>query len=146
MFAALGSVGFWVVYFVLSLFVTIRLLKMLPEEHVPAYNYITQNGRDYLKKDVDAYIFLTTFMLLCWPVIACVLLVYWLFSNLVWPSVCKAMTVLDRKVPTVVFEKQEGHEAPEQQPEPLPERRSSPPPDPSNKSGYCCGWNNNRSN
>ena len=108
LFGTLWSVLFWVGYFTLSLFVTIRILKIMPQKDMPAYNYITQNGEPYNKGDVSPYIVLTTLLLLLWPIVLSMLLIAKLFTRVIWPSLRKAMIYLDQSAPTITFEKPGG--------------------------------------
>ena len=106
LFGTLWSVLFWAVYTALSLFITIRLIKMLPRDSFPTYGYITKGGESYSTDEAAQSIIMTGLVLLLWPVIISVLFIYHLFSKLLWPSICKVMVKMDREAPTITFNEQ----------------------------------------
>ena len=101
MFAVLGSVTFWAVYLVLSMFVATILLKLLAKD---AYSYVTDGDRhsDY---DSGEYCCVVIAFIIFWQIILAVVVLWALVSKALWPLICKTITSIDKVLPTTKFGK-----------------------------------------
>ena len=101
LFAVLGSVGFWAVYFILSIFVATITLKIMAKR---TFSFIT-GGVKHRSYEHTEYYFMVLIHFVLWPLILAVMLVYLALSKAAWPSLCKAIVSIDKMVPTVEFKK-----------------------------------------
>lgn len=110
MLATLGSVTFWVLYFVLGSVVGTVLLKILSED---SYMYITK-GNAFSESDKIDYIAISIFTYLFWPIVLVVYimaifvwLLYRCLEMYIWPQFIKWIMFIDKLIPTVTFDKKE---------------------------------------
>ena len=112
MISVLGSVIFWIGFFVVSFFIGTMLLKRMAPR---LFKFIT-TGKDMVWdiSDMDDKIirgFLIFFILISiyifWPIILGVLILYFMIKFFIWGSFKKAVIAIDSKMPTISFDKKE---------------------------------------
>ena len=108
--AVLGSVGFWVVYFVVGSIVGTITLKTIAKD---TFKYVTTGILSDVGEE-EGYIILAITHYLLWPcvVLACaIFLVIWLAYKclvlLLWPLFQEWILVINKVIPTIKFKKGE---------------------------------------
>ena len=102
-FASLGSITFWVLYFVLSLFCTTITLKLVAED---TFKYITSKEKStkYWSGDVLNYTALTALHFVFWPFIMLGIVGYLTFCRVIGPSFCESISAINKIIPTIKFD------------------------------------------
>ena len=113
-FAVLGSVTFWVVYLVVSAFVTTAVLRTIAKK---TFSFIT--GGDVHKTKsccVDdmhpyvGYIVIVLFNFVFWPIILPVTIIAFIVSKVFYPAlfaIRKVVIAINKMLPTVKFVEKE---------------------------------------
>ena len=106
MFATLGAVGFWVIYFGLSLVTSTITLKIMAPL---TFGYLTgkTDYSDWDSADRFGLVMLTITHVIFWPFILCMVVIYFVSLKVVGPVFCKALKSIDKMIPTIKFEKEE---------------------------------------
>ena len=103
LFATLGSVTFWVLYFVLSIFMLVIVTKTIaPRTH----SYITGGERHRSYEYID-YTLLTIVNFIFWPFVMIGVICYFGGAKIGIPLLRKAFIAIDKLIPTIKFEKKE---------------------------------------
>lgn len=105
-FTTLGSVTFWVLYFILSSIVVTILLRSLAES---SYKHII-GGMSFSDPDRIIDIYITIIFYLLWPIILAgyiistsVRLMYKSLELYIWPLFVRWISFLDKITSTVIF-------------------------------------------
>lgn len=121
-FAVLGSVTFWVVYLVVSVFVTTALLKVIDKETfsflVGGKNHKTDfqhQNRDYYRDSDDlhpyvGYVFTILIIFIFWPIVLPVTLIVFIILKTFVPALLiirKTAIAVDKMTPTIKFGKED---------------------------------------
>lgn len=102
MFATLGSIGFWALYFMVSVFVTVITLKIVDKD---AFDYVVLKKKGIDLKSIRAVkcVLLTLAIFLFWPFASMFVVVYYGGIKLLWPVFCKILGKANEIIPTVTF-------------------------------------------
>lgn len=116
MFGTLGSVTFWVLYFVISLFVSTAIIKSIAKDTFSfltgGNNHLTAiplhlNERDTFHPYVG-YTAIAAVVFLFWPAVLVYLMFNFAIPNILLPLLKKMIIGVDKMTPTVKFEKKKA--------------------------------------
>ena len=109
MFATLGSVGFWVIYFVISIFATVITLKIMDKD---TFDYVVLRKKETDLKCMDATrcTVFAVMVFILWPGFLFAAFVYRCLLSLLWPAFCNILGKANNVMPTITFgdEKEDG--------------------------------------
>ena len=114
MFGVLGSIGFWVLFFVVGFFAGTVVFKRIAPK---MYNFVLGRSRSFNDRwmNGDSWVILIFVIILIyffWPIIIAALLIGFiikhLFKTILWKSFQKAVNSVDSIIPTIKFEKRGG--------------------------------------
>lgn len=102
MFATLGSVSFWAIYFMVSVFATVITLKIVDKT---AFDYVVLKDPEKDLNSVDAArcVALTVSIFMLWPVFLFAAFVYRVLIKMLWPVFCNVLSKANTMIPTVTF-------------------------------------------
>ena len=116
MFGTLGSVIFWVLYFVISLFVSTAIIKSIAKDTFSfltgGNNHLTAiplhlNDRDTFHPYVG-YTVIAAVVFLFWPAVLVYLMFNFAIPNILLPLLKKMIIGVDKMTPTIKFEKKKA--------------------------------------
>jgi len=110
MFGVLGSVVFWIGFFVVSFFAGTLVLKRIAKK---AYGFIMgeRDSAFYYSMDGGCWVALIILLIgiyLFWPIILVVLAIGFIVKHILWRSFCNVVKFVDSIIPNIKFEKREG--------------------------------------
>ena len=104
MFATLGAVGFWLLYFAMSLIAVVIILRTIALE---TYAFVTTGHLPKKCYAIEYYIVIVLNMIF-WPAVLACIFGCFIISRVLLPIIVKAIAVVDKAVPTVKFENKDN--------------------------------------
>ena len=112
MFSVLGSVIFWILFFVVGFFAGTMVLKRINKK---VFDFlIGKRGCPFDESscmgelDWVRLIFLLIVIYLFWPIILVVLAIGFIIKHVLWKSFCSGVKAVDSVIPDIQFKKKDG--------------------------------------
>ncbi len=110
MFSVLGSVVFWILFFVVGFFAGTLVLKKLSKD---LYGFIIgKNANPYGSFGLNyiPVIVILFFIYLFWPIILAIMAIGFIIKHVLWKSFCSGVKAVDSVIPDIQFKKREDGE------------------------------------
>ena len=104
MFATLGAVGFWSLYFAMSMIAVVIILRTIALE---TYAFVTTGHLPKKCYAIEYYIIIVLNMIF-WPAVLSCIFGCFIISHVLLPVIVKVIAVVDKAVPTVKFENKDN--------------------------------------
>jgi len=114
MFGVLGSVVFWILFFMVGFFAGTLVLKRIAPK---TYLFVTTGKFTWFRSqtkptgsDWIVLLFLLLFIYVCWPIVVAILAIGLIVKYALWKPFCSGVKAVDSIIPDIQFKKKDDTE------------------------------------